>query len=179
VSACSPYQTAPRRSKAVNGLWSAEAIPGCVITAYLRKIAAEWRANMAPPIRAASIPPIAQARRAAVQRIFDGRSLVLAVDTNVLVYAADADSQFHAAKVPSAQSAASAPVDPRRHRRVTSATTTVASVWSARPQSGRFPSQPTVLTVLTQNGLTADSGSIGDALETHSQFDGPNVGAPG
>jgi hypothetical protein len=67
---------------------------------------------MAPPIRAASIPPIAQARRAAVQRIFDGRSLVLAVDTNVLVYAADADSQFHAAKVPSAQSAASAPVDP-------------------------------------------------------------------
>jgi predicted nucleic acid-binding protein len=50
---------------------------------------------MAPPIRAASIPPIAQARRAAVQRIFDGRSLVLAVDTNVLAYAAMQARKFH------------------------------------------------------------------------------------
>jgi hypothetical protein len=55
--------------------------------------------------------------------------------------------------------------DPRRHRRVTSATTTVASVWSARPQSGRSPSQLTVLTVLTRMG----SPPIPDLLETPSR----------
>jgi hypothetical protein len=48
------------------------------------------------------------------------------------------------------------------------------------PPVGRSPSQLTVLTVLTQTpafgGLTADSGSIGDALEARAQFEGPNVG---
>jgi hypothetical protein len=67
--------------------------------------------------------------------------------------------------------------DPRRQRPVRSATTTVASGWSARPAWGTSPSQSTVLTVLTQTppfgGVTADSKSIGDALEVRAQLTAP------
>jgi len=62
-----------------------------------------------------------------------------------------------------------------RDRPVASATKTLAPIWSARRWSGRSPSQPTVLTVLTQT--RRQFRIYADALDARAQFDGPKVGA--
>src|SRR5262245_52647131 len=49
-------------------------------------------------------------------------------------------------------------------------------IWSARPRSGRAPSQPTVLTVLTQTppfGTHRRFRMYGDALKARAQFNAP------
>jgi hypothetical protein len=72
--------------------------------------------------------------------------------------------------------------DPRRHRRVTSATQLSLGL-VGMPPVGQVSVTADGTDGADANaafrGLTADSGSIGDALEARSQFDGPNVGAPG
>jgi hypothetical protein len=86
--------------------------------------------------------------------------------------------------IPSAQSAASAPVDAGAGR---PPPPSAGDVCDDNCRLGLVGTPPVGQVSVTAdgtdgadaNGLTADSGSIGDALEARSQFDGPNVGAPG